>query len=143
MFLVVTTSPAPNNSIALILYILVAVMSLVGVGGVAGWLKSRNVQAVRDDKLDRVIEVVLDPETGFDSHTRQLADITTKVSRNGGGSQSVGDIASRVETAVGEVKAQVRAVDKSLQRHIGQHDERDERIAARVTVLENHQKGQP
>lgn len=130
------TAPAPSDAIATILYILVALMALVGVGGFTGWLKGRNTAAVKDDKLDRVLELVLDEETGFADHTRRLADIESKVSRNGGGSQSVGDIASRVEKALGEARTDIRGIRSKLDQHVGAHDERDTAIAARVTVLE-------
>lgn len=142
------TAPAPSDAIATILYILVALMALVGVGGFTGWLKGRNTAAVKEDKLDRVIDMILDPETGFDSHSRQLAegarqlaDIAAKVSRNGGGSQSVGDIASRVEKALGEARGDIRGIRSKLDQHVGAHDERDTAIAARVTVLERKVDG--
>lgn len=147
MLLTEVTTPAVGSAFEAVLYAAVSLMCIVGGGGIVGLLRGRHQrakerakQAVREDKLDQVIECVLDPETGFDSHTRQLADITAKVSRNGGKSGSVGDIASRVETAVADIKKQVRGVDQSLQRHIGQHDERDEKLSARVRVLESHKE---
>ena len=135
--------PAASNTpttVYTVLYILLGVGALVGTGGLFGLWRYAKKQGVRDDRIDITIAAVLDPATGSltritalaeqsAGHSRALKRIEEKITSNGGDTHHIGDVAIRVERAITDIAA-------TLNTHIGEHNERDQRLADRVTKLE-------
>lgn len=149
MFAVVSEAPTNGVSFTTLLYILLAVASLLGSGGVYWWWQLARRSGVRDERQDRTADVVLGIEpsvmnpTGTPGLVRRLEGIERMLSPNGLDSQSIGDVAKRVELAVEQIDRRMGTLDKrmtgvktTLDRHIGQHDERDAALGARIAVLE-------
>lgn len=102
------------NAAYLWVYVAVGLVALLGGGGLYGLVKWLKRQAVRDAKLDELIDAKL--MRRLDDQDQVLRNLENASRSNGLDSNTVGDIAGRVEVAVGEVKT-------SLDRHIGASDQ--------------------
>jgi hypothetical protein len=154
----VAQAAGTSGTIYTLLYIVLAAFGIGGVGGIAGLVRGIRKSGARDSNIDLTVKAVLDPETGtvvkIDALTlshehlasvqqqqnEMLHRIEHKITSNGLGSNNVGDIAKRVENAVKDIDTKVRETNTKLDTHIGQHDERDAKIARRVVALEKRRR---
>jgi len=132
-----TVHEATNpNTIYTVLYILLGIGALAGTSGVYGlWRYAKNA-GKRDAKIDEAVNAILDPATGhaantavLSDHGKQLARIQRSISPNGLNTQSLGDVAARVERDVKSIRTQ-------LDQHVGASDETHREMRHRIGVLE-------
>jgi hypothetical protein len=134
--LISAVAPSSSNPIYVVLYVLLGVGALAGTSGVYGlWRYAKNA-GKRDAKIDDAVNAILDPETGhaastalLTDHSRDLATIKRSISPNGLNTQSLGDVAARVERDVKSIRTQ-------LDRHVGASDETHREIRHRIGALE-------
>ena len=105
------------------IYIVLTVLGIIGVGGLAAFYRGVKSQAVRDSKLDELI----DPKDGVMARfevqsaqvgrvAAQVADLQRSMRPNGLDTDQLGDIAKRTEKKVIELA-------DSFNRHLGASEE--------------------
>ena len=145
-----------GSSVLTTIYILIGIVTIGGGGGALGiWRTSRadraraqevaRLQGVRDEKIDRVIEVVLGDELHngdgginrrFDAQAHQLAEIQREARPNGGQSKRLGDVAKRTEETAARTERKVDDLKTALDRHIGQSEEVHAELRRRMAAME-------
>lgn len=129
--MIALTAAPPGDQAYTVVYILIAVMGLVGGGGLFGFWKSAKRQGARDAQLDRVIDVVLPDKNGkgglvsrLDDQDRQLADIAREAKPNGGNTRRLGDTVKRTEDKVDDLTTK-------MDQHIGSTNARLSKLESR------------
>lgn len=126
---------AAGGGITTILYVVVAVIAIVGGGGIIQARQAAKRAGARDYKIDLVVHAVLgsrgaegvedhaglieefrDLKVEVSGHGEQLDEIQHAISPNGRDTQSLGDIAARVEAAVAQLDSRVGGVDSKVAR---------------------------
>lgn len=104
------------NASYLWVYIVLGIVGLVGTGGLVGLVRWVKAQAVRDSKID----ALLDPDKGvmalLGTQGKQLGDLQRSMRPNGLDTDQLGDIAKRTEREVGKLRDE-------FSKHVGASDE--------------------
>jgi hypothetical protein len=97
-------------------YIVVGIVGLVGVGGIVGFVRWLKTQAVRDSKIDELIDPAKGVMAQMREHGKQLADLQRSMRPNGLDTDQLGDIAKRTEREVVRLRA-------DFSKHLGSSEE--------------------